>query len=258
MRRLILFVLAGMLLLIGWQVLAQEPTEVPPILQISVASATCDMVIIEDEEGLPPPEAEATPEAEMTPEPEATPDADSDPIYPVITLGEDCDAVQAQLRTASGVIWVALSAPDEEEWQKFETLPDDDSPLRFDGRGRFVGCPNVPICQILWEYDGVTYLIEIPMNVITTSVAPRSSGQPSVSAPSPVSAEEPVSQEAPVTSGSWGGCGSCTTCGANTNVCVLSPDGVCLADPANCDAPPPSSGGGDDSGPPRPQSTEES
>lgn len=44
--------------------------------------------------------------------------------------------------------------------------------------------------------------------------------------------EEPTDESSP--SGSWGACGSCDSCGHPSNECLLSPDGQCLWDPAQC------------------------
>ncbi len=53
----------------------------------------------------------------------------------------------------------------------------------------------------------------------------------------PVEPVEPV-EPSP---GGWGECGSCDTCGHPASECVLSPDGLCLWDPATClgGGPPP-------------------
>ncbi len=46
-----------------------------------------------------------------------------------------------------------------------------------------------------------------------------------------------IPAEPDVPPGSWGPCGSCDTCGHPASECVLSPEGVCLWDPATCGVP---------------------
>jgi hypothetical protein len=246
----ILFVLLIMLLLgVSLTLVAQDDTDEVPIMQISVAGFTCDLVLEgvdagaeATEQAETTPEMEATeeateePEVETTEEPaiEATEEADTESELPVITLGEECDDVIAQLRVArNGTLWIALSVPDEEEWQEFDVPEDEEFEPQFDRRGRFIGC-NIPaegeqVCRITWTQGDVTYVIEIPVIVGNAFNAAQPASNTSSSA-------EPTSSN--TSSGEWGTCGSCSTCGANANTCVTSPEGQCVADPARCDSPP--------------------
>jgi hypothetical protein len=256
MRQLILLAFVVLFVGIGFTLVAQDDDS-DPILQISVAGETCDLALAETEaDAEATPEIESTEEAdiEATEEPEAEPEIESteeadieateEPESSdtaegtVITLAsEGCEEVLSQLRVASNdTLWIALSAPGEEEWQEFSTVEGDDAPLKFDRRGRYIGC-SIPeegtqVCQVVWEFEGVTYQIDIPVAVgdsFTSAPAASSSSNTSVST------QEPSSSTA---SGQWGACGSCSACGANSNVCRTSPEGACIADPAGCDAPP--------------------
>lgn len=208
--------------LFGLILLAQdEADDDVPILQITVSGETCAMVILESEE------IEATPEPEETPEPEMTPELDntSEPDYPIITLSEDCeDLIPLLLNAKNGTIWIALAVPDEEEWQQFEPYEEDDYPPQFDGRGRFVGC-SIPqegeqICHAIWELDEIVYLLEIPIFVGDAYITPSN--------------DVVSTQESNQSSIGWGACGSCDSCGTDASLCVLNPEGICLADPEGC------------------------
>ena len=273
MKRLLFVLLLILLLGVSLTILAQDDTDDAPIMQISVAGVTCDLVL---EEADAEPEMESTEEAESTPEiaateeataepedeateepaVEATEEADSGSQQAVITLGDDCEDVLSQLRVAqNGTLWIALSVPDEEEWQEFDVPEDEEFAAQFDRRGRFIGC-NIPaegeqVCRVTWTQRDVTYVIEIPIIVGNAFVAPQPASNAS-------SAAEPAASTS--NTGEWGACGSCSTCGANASICVTSPDGQCVADPARCDArPPASSAGGSDGGSdaPPPATTEE-
>jgi hypothetical protein len=108
---------------------AQDTPADDAILILTLGDASCSLVV-------------DMPDAEVTPEPDATSD---EPEIPVLTLGEDCEALIPDLLVASnGTLWIALDIPDSEgraDWQTF-TSAEESAPLQFDGRGRYVGCAN--------------------------------------------------------------------------------------------------------------------
>jgi hypothetical protein len=192
---------------------AQDTPADDAILILTLGDASCSLVV-------------DMPDAEVTPEPDATSD---EPEIPVLTLGEDCEALIPDLLVASnGTLWIALDIPDSEgraDWQTF-TAAEDNAPLQFDGRGRYVGCANrdagEQICALVWETDDLTYRIEIPIFVGEAYIPPAVNDD-AVSD----SDDESASQ-------GWGACGSCDSCGASPDQCVTAPDGACIADPAGC------------------------
>ena len=270
MRRFILLTFIGLLVGMGFTLFAQEGDDEPPVLQLNVAGVTCDLVLAETEadaeatseatEAAEPDEAEE-PEIDATEEPEleVTEEAESssEAEAPVISLdSEDCANVISRLRVASnGTLWIAISVPGEEDWQEFSTVEGDDSPLQIDRRGRYIGCANpeegAQVCSVVWEFEGVTYQIDIPIVVGDSFTAPSGNTTSNTTSNTAVSTQEPSSSTA---TGQWGACGSCSTCGADSSVCVTNPEGVCVADPTGCR---PASSGSGDSGPPPPQTTEE-
>ncbi len=168
------------LILVGVTALAQDAAEDDALLTITIATERCNLVLVDDSaEAEATAEAEVTPEAEITPEPEVTPDPDAEPMsdYPVITLGDECDTVIPLLRVPNnGTLWLALAMPDEDDWQQFAVLENDDFPPALDRRGRFIGCAiraqGEQTCRVLWTYDDVTYLVEIPVIVGDAFIAP--------------------------------------------------------------------------------------
>jgi len=220
MRKLVVPIIILAFVLLGLSVFAQEEVEdEAPILEISGAGKSCSLA------EFVPEDSEATPEAENTPEPETTAEADK-ADYPIITLGDDCEDVIPKLTAASnGTVWIAISMPDEEDWQEFSALEEDDFPPQFDKRGRFIGCHNPhegeQICSVLWENEEIIYLIEIPI-FVGDAYTPRTN----------TSIE--TSSQAEASTGEWGACGSCDSCGADSSQCVLSPSGACVADPKTC------------------------
>jgi hypothetical protein len=225
-RYLIFFVVLALLLLPT--VFAQFDDEENSSLIVTVGTETCALVLKDSLE------AEATAEASEVPElPEATEVAEimaeateaAEGEMTVLTVGDDCDANAFRL-ASNGTLWIAISLEGEEDWQVFEAVEGDTSAPNFDRRGRFIGCRNPnegeQVCRVQWEYEGTSYLIEIPIYVGDAFTAGV-----------PISTAEPDSST-PTGSGEWGACGSCSTCGGPENICVLSPDGLCLADPATC------------------------
>jgi hypothetical protein len=270
MRQLMLLLFVVLFVGIGFTLVAQDD-DPEPVLQISVAGETCDLAFAEAEAEV---DAEATPEIESTeapeieateaPEIETTEEADVEATEAVETSASDaqvitldaegCADVLSQLRVAAnGTLWIALTAPGEEEWQEFSSVEGDDAPLQFDRRGRYIGC-SIPeegaqVCQVSWEFEDVTYQIEIPVVVGDSFTAPATNTTTSNTA---VSTQEPVTSTGGT--GEWGACGSCSTCGASANVCVTSPEGACVADPTGCR---PASSSSSDSSPSEPATTEE-
>lgn len=214
MRRVLIALIMICLLAAGFVVTAQddEGDESQPLLQISVLGETCSLVLPDADMAEATAEAtdEATPEAEATDEPDGEDDegtesvesVEDDPFagYEVITLGDDCEDVFALLRTPSnGRLWVSISAPDEEDWQAFETVEDDPNAPQLDRRGRFIGCaipvPGEQICRILWTLDDTTYLIELPI-FIGNAFTPRATFTPAPAA-QPTSASGDSGNPAP-------------------------------------------------------------
>jgi hypothetical protein len=68
---------------------------------------------------------------------------------------------------------------------------------------------------------------------------------PDDSGQTPPATDEPTDE--PSEPGTWGDCGSCDSCGHPSDECILSPDGQCVWDPAQC-APTSSGGDSTDSG----------
>lgn len=237
-RKIIAFTLL-MLLLSVVLALGQgtTPTTSAPPLMLTVSNRSCAMALAEPEE--------ATPEA--TAEAEATEVAVSAADYPVLTLGNDCaDVIPLLYAPTNGTLWVSLWLPDEFPWQQFRTVAGDEHPPKFDTRGRFVGCANPEkgehTCQALWDYEDVTYRIELPM-LVGNAYTPSATSVPA-------STDIPTSAPEPENNGVWGNCGSCTTCGGPVEHCVLSPDNQCLWDAYRCERPNPptsvpSGGGGE-------------
>jgi hypothetical protein len=203
---------------------AQDTPADDAILILTLGDASCSLVV-------------DMPDAEVTPEPDATSD---EPEIPVLTLGEDCEALIPDLLVASnGTLWIALDIPDSEgraDWQTF-TSAEESAPLQFDGRGRYVGCANrdagEQVCALLWDDGETTYRIEIPIFVGEAYIPP-------------VVVDDAVSDDETVT-GEWGACGSCDSCGASPDQCVTAPDGACVADPNRCTVRTVNTGGGSSS-----------
>lgn len=164
MRLMMIFLTIGLVI-----VSASLAQETPPddLLTLSVAGQRCGLIPIETQ----------TPE--VTPEP----DDEAEVTYPIISLGEDCESVIPQLVVSSnGTLWLAIQHPEEEDWQQFEVLEEDEYPPQLDKRGRYIGCRNPnegnQTCSVLWEMDEETYLIEIPIFVGSSYIAPTSTAQP--------------------------------------------------------------------------------
>jgi hypothetical protein len=200
------------------------PADDDAVLILTLGDASCSLVV--DEIGVSTPDDDdEAPDAEATPEPDATSDA---PDLPTLTLSEDCEALIPDLLVASnGTLWLALDIPDSEgraDWQTFASA-EDDAPLQFDGRGRYVGCANrdagEQICALVWETDDLTYRIEIPIFVGEAYIPPAV-------------VDDAVSDGDNTQSDGWGACGSCDSCGTSPDQCVTAPDGACVADPAGC------------------------
>ena len=219
-------------------VLGQADTPTPPPansghgLRVTVTNKTCSMETGEEIIVTP----EATSDLAVTQDISVT-EAVSSAAYPVLTLGSDCDEARAYLTVPSNdVLWVGFAIPNEPDWQRFEPVPGDEHPPRFDKRGRFIGC-TIPlkgeqICRALWQNNGTTFEIEIPVTVRSAYVAPiASTNTPSASF---VSTAAPIPVSTP-NSGIWGSCGSCTTCGGPVEQCVQSPDNTCVWDAARCE-----------------------
>ena len=204
------------------------------VLILTLGDASCSLVMqIPDNDDMP----------EVTPEITAEPDED---VLSVLTLGDDCETLIPDLLVAAnGTLWLALSVPDEDEWQTFAPVPDDTYAPQFDLRGRYVGCANrqagEQVCALLWEDGDITYRVEIPIFVGEAYIPPAMVDD----------ATSDGDDESALVG--WGACGSCDSCGASPDQCVTTPDRSCVADPATC-APvgavssPADNGQGSDSG----------
>lgn len=165
-------------------------TDTAPVLEISVAGASCSLTLggLTDPSATPEVMPQTTLDNTPVSTPEVTPEAsggasDSETAYPTFILGDGCDSVTTQLRAASnGTVWVAISSPDESAWLKFETISDDPHPPSLDGRGRFVGCKNGEqgdqTCRVTTTIDGVEYEIRIPFTVGSRYDAPAPTARP--------------------------------------------------------------------------------
>lgn len=238
MRRILLPLLIVVLALSAVFVLGQDNASTPEaqssVLKITVGNSTCNMEV----------------DGTISVTPEVTSEASSaaasigatlkSPPYPLLTLGADCADVITRLHVPNNdILWVKFAVVENEpDWQKFEAVPGDAHPPRFDKRGRFVGC-EIPqmgdqTCRVLWDYQNTTYLVEIPIVVRSAYIAPVVTNTPipavSTAAPIPVSTPN---------SGVWGSCGSCTTCGGPVEHCVLAPDNTCVWDAFRCERPNP-------------------
>ena len=229
MRRTIIALVLPILLMSGLFALGQanSPTSSAPPLMITVSNRSCAMALAESEAATP----EATVEAQATSE--AVSVAASAIDSPVLTLGNDCaDLIPLLYAPTNGTLWIALWLPNEFPWHQFRAVEGDEHPPRFDTRGRYVGCANPEkgeqTCRALWDYEGMTYLIEVPL-LVGNAYTPPAANQ------SAASTSQPPAEA--VNNGVWGGCGSCTTCGGPVEHCVLSPDNQCLWDAARCETP---------------------
>lgn len=219
MRRIIIAL--ALLLMSVFFVLGQAdttPDSAPPLM-ITVSNQSCAMALVETDA--------ATPEA--TAEAQATSETESVVAYPTLTPGDDCaDVLPLLYAPTNGTLWIALWLPDEFPWQQFEAVEGDEHPPKLDTRGRYVGCANPEtgehICRVLWEYDDVTYLIEVPLLIGNAYTPPAT--------------DVPTTAPETENSGVWGDCGSCSTCGGPVEHCVLAPDNQCLWDAARCEKPP--------------------
>lgn len=163
----ILSLLALIVLSFPLLVFTQNEAGESPILTLSVAGQSCGLNII------------ANDNPEVTPEP----DDEAEVTYPIISLGDDCESVIPQLVVSSnGTLWIAIEQIEEEGWQQFDVLEEDEFPPQLDKRGRYIGCRNPnegnQTCSVLWEMDEETYLIEIPIFVGSSYIAPTSTAQP--------------------------------------------------------------------------------
>jgi hypothetical protein len=241
MKRYVLFFLLFALLLLPVFIAQPQEGEENPILSLTVGSESCELVLQSEAS-----EAEATAEASEAPEDseeaEATPEATEEALEMIVlTVSADCNPNAFRL-ASNGTLWIALSVDGEEDWQEFAALEEDESAPSFDRRGRFVGCRNPnegeQLCRLVWEFEGVRYLIEIPIFVGDAFTAGV-----------PISVQQNSSSSETAGTGEWGACGSCSSCDGASDVCVTSPEGLCVADPARCAAPPPQA--------PAPQTTEQ-
>jgi hypothetical protein len=205
--------LALVLLLVSAVFVLGQDAEPESLLEITVSRETCPMEVLRI--------ADAPADAEDI--------ADAPSLVLGLAPSEECDEVRGTLYVASNdVLWISLATPGEFLWQQFTAVEDDENPPRFDKRGRYVGCLNSEegeqTCRLLWDYERVVYLIELPIRVGDAYFKPTVE---------PVSTE-PVVISTP-NSGVWGDCGSCTTCGGPVEHCVLAPDNACLWDAERCE-----------------------
>jgi hypothetical protein len=181
MRILRLFTV--LLLSFPFLVFTQNEDCEPPILTLTVAGESCSLRINTND----------TPET--TPEPGDEPET----MYPIISLSDDCENVILQLVVSSnGTLWLGVRQPEEEDWQQFQLLEDDEFPPALDRRGRYIGCfnPNQgsQTCSVLWESDGDVYLIEIPIFVGAAYFAPTATAQPTATPTAPQIYQAPPDQ----------------------------------------------------------------
>jgi len=234
MRRIIFGIALAVIFASTMLILAQATPTPPPedsFLELTVAGKTCHMALAGDSAATPEVGVEAPAQTPAEATAEATSDASSsaDGNYTLVELGDDCaDVIPHLYAPTNGTLWIALALPNEFPWQQFMTVADDPNPPKFDTRGRFVGCSNPDegehTCSLLWEHEGTTYRIDIPLLV----------GRAYFSTARATPTEEAISTP-PVNSGVWGDCGSCTTCGGPVEHCVLAPDNTCVWDAERCE-----------------------
>ncbi len=224
MRRIVPLIALVLLLISAVFVLGQgTPTPVyDPGLRIMVDNQSCDLTLRTDASATPEVTAEAT--------------VESAPDYPVLMLGDDCYTVEPMLYLPSnGTLWVALSLPNEPEWQHFRAPEDDpvSAALRQARALRRLRHRRTGRSGLLHSLGQPRHHLSDPASGLGGQSLPRAEWAarpppPSISATAPVSTPN---------SGVWGDCGSCTTCGGPVEHCVLSPDNQCLWDAARCENP---------------------
>jgi hypothetical protein len=111
------------------------PADDDAVLILTLGDASCSLVL-----GTPDANDDAP---EATPEPDATSD---EPEMPVLTLGEDCEALIPDLLVASnGTLWLALDIPDSEgraDWQTFTSADESMRPCNLMGVGVMSDAPT--------------------------------------------------------------------------------------------------------------------